>query len=95
LPNILVPASKRGPKVNLRELNNPNRAVNKTGAASARKQPRHPPQRRPSHGVRCRARGIDPWEYLKHVFTRGPAATNKELLQFLSANWKEIRMSAA
>jgi transposase len=45
--------------------------------------------------VSCRRHGIDPWEYLKDVFTRLPAATNKELPQFLPANWKALRAPAA
>jgi transposase len=45
--------------------------------------------------VSCRRRGIDPWEYLKDLFTRLPAATNKELPQFLPANWKALRTPAA
>ncbi len=45
--------------------------------------------------VSCQRRGIDPWEYLKDVFTRLPAATNKELPSFLPANWKAQQNPAA
>lgn len=45
--------------------------------------------------VSCNRRGIDPWEYLKDVFTRLPAATNQDLPSFLPANWKALRNPAA
>jgi transposase len=36
----------------------------------------------------CRRRGIDPWEYLKDVFTRLPGATNQQIAEFVPARWK-------
>ncbi len=44
--------------------------------------------------VSCRRRGLDTWEYLKDVFTRLPAASNKDLAHFLPANWQAHRPSA-
>ena len=38
--------------------------------------------------VSCRRRGIEPWEYLKDVFTRLPAMKQSELSSILPANWK-------
>jgi transposase len=45
--------------------------------------------------VSCQRHGIDPWEYLKDVFVRLPAATNKDLPNFLPANWKAHQPPAA
>jgi transposase len=38
--------------------------------------------------VSCRRRGIEPWEYLRDVFTRLPAMQQSELPSLLPANWK-------
>jgi hypothetical protein len=40
--------------------------------------------------VSCRRRGIEPWEYLKDVFTRLPAMKQSELHTLLPENWKPI-----
>src|SRR5258705_335850 len=40
--------------------------------------------------VSCRRRGIEPWEYLKDVFTRLPAMKQSELPSILPANWKPV-----
>jgi len=40
--------------------------------------------------VSCRRRGIEPWEYLKDVFTRLPAMKQSELTSILPANWKPL-----
>jgi transposase len=40
--------------------------------------------------VSCQRRGIDPWEYLKDVFTRLPAMKQSELPSILPANWKPL-----
>jgi hypothetical protein len=34
---------------------------------------------------------IEPWEYLRDVFTRLPAATNQQLADFVPARWQELR----
>lgn len=38
----------------------------------------------------CRRRGIDPWEYLRDLFTRLPSLTNQEIDPLLPANWKPL-----
>jgi transposase len=38
--------------------------------------------------VSCHRRKIDPWTYLKDVFTRLPAATNQQIEEFTPARWK-------
>jgi len=38
--------------------------------------------------VSCRRRGIEPWEYLRDVFTRLPGMQQSELPSLLPANWK-------
>jgi transposase len=38
--------------------------------------------------VSCRRHKIDPWVYLKDVFTRLPGATSQQLGEFLPARWK-------
>ncbi|MDB6031908.1 MAG: hypothetical protein JWM16_2246 [Verrucomicrobiales bacterium] len=38
--------------------------------------------------VSCRRRGIEPWAYLRDVFTRLPAMKQSELPTVLPANWK-------
>jgi transposase len=38
--------------------------------------------------VSCRRHGIDPWTYLKDVFTRLPTATNHQIQDFVPARWK-------
>jgi len=38
--------------------------------------------------VSCRRRGIEPWDYLRDVFTRLPTMKQSELPSLLPANWK-------
>jgi len=38
----------------------------------------------------CRRHGIDPWVYIKDVFTRLPALTTSALPDFLPARWKTL-----
>jgi transposase len=38
--------------------------------------------------VSCRRRAIDPWQYLRDVFTRLPGMTNHQIDELLPANWK-------
>jgi transposase len=40
--------------------------------------------------VSCRRRRIDPWEYLRDLMQRLPAATNHEIPQFVPARWKPL-----
>jgi hypothetical protein len=38
--------------------------------------------------VSCKRRNIEPWAYLKDVFTRLPAAKIQDIASFLPARWK-------
>ena len=38
--------------------------------------------------VSCRRRKIDPWEYLRDLMRRLPAAKNLEILSLVPARWK-------
>ena len=38
--------------------------------------------------VSCRRRKIDPWIYLRDVFTRLPAATNQQIPDLVPARWQ-------
>lgn len=40
--------------------------------------------------VSCRRRKIDPWSYLKDVFSRLPAASNQQIAEFTPARWKPL-----
>lgn len=40
--------------------------------------------------VSCQRRGIEPWQYLKDVFSRLPAMKSSELSCLLPANWKAL-----
>lgn len=40
--------------------------------------------------VSCRRRRIDPWEYLRDLMQRLPAATNHEIPQLVPARWKPL-----
>lgn len=40
--------------------------------------------------VSCRRRAIDPWEYLRDLFTRLPDLTNQDIDSVLPANWKPL-----
>ena len=44
--------------------------------------------------VSCQRRKIDPWEYLRDVLTRLPAATNQQLPDFVPARWQELRANS-
>ena len=39
----------------------------------------------------CRTRGIDPFEYLKDIFTRLPHATNQQVHELIPATWAKHR----
>jgi transposase len=45
--------------------------------------------------VSCKRRSIDTWAYLKDVLTRLPAATQRQLPEFLPRNWKPSADSLA
>jgi len=38
--------------------------------------------------VSCKRRRIDPWEYLRDIFTRIPTMTNQNIDDLLPENWK-------
>lgn len=42
--------------------------------------------------VSCRRRGMDPWAYLKDVFTRLPSAKMKDIAEFVPACWKPTQV---
>jgi transposase len=44
--------------------------------------------------VSCRRRQIDPWTYLKDVFTRLPNATNQQIADFVPARWQPAQAAA-
>lgn len=42
----------------------------------------------------CRRRGIDPYEYLRDIFTRLPCATNQQIAQLTPEGWAKARPAA-
>jgi hypothetical protein len=41
----------------------------------------------------CRRQGIDPWEYLRDVFTRLPSATSWQIKDLTPEAWAKARKS--
>ena len=43
----------------------------------------------------CRRRGIDPYAYLRDIFTRLPSATTSQIQDLTPAAWQKSRREAA